>query len=609
MINNKGSNDSDHIRINSSDLQKRFNSVYKNFYNSHDIILSGNSILTWWADISHGVTDLRIKQKLPVKNFCGAQVNNSWRITFNLLYHYSTREDTFEIDPIENFLKNEIERVSPFLESYLTLHGFEYGLEIDFLSEMPPWHGLSFSGVMSVLLAYLLCLVTNKINVESLTDNKLLEINPAFNEIYILSLEISNRISNGKSIGASNYAVMVNENSLPIVHFSKKNLQQNSVEEENDNIEHNTIYKGKIVDFLWISQDSLALDELPIDYWIIFAWLGYRFFEIEATREQKRNDEKLLSSFIIERINSLSLSESDKNLLSNILSCSGDEVIYKNIDNMNLRILESFGNLLKNPGIDSSVDLFINAFKQIGLSSFSYQKENKLFFSLQCLFNKYLQFEDESIWIFPLNSGKIWGSLFFVMKKWKSRTTLNKVLSQLKDDGYSLSLDYASWRDGYASGWVCIDQYITKKLYSSYTKEWDIQFSDTFWNSYCDNYGTIIENQTDCILLDTIGWRIYIKWIKLTSKDIHSQNTTIDMLRILMEHIWTEVSNNKLPVSTYSQNKNEILGKIIIPLKKIVKDYFSTDISLSCSGGITDYYLKLDKDEAIRIGIIKKLSN
>jgi hypothetical protein len=55
------------------------------------------------------------------------------------------------------------------------------------------------------------------------------------------------------------------------------------------------------------------------------------------------------------------------------------------------------------------------------------------------------------------------------------------------------------------------------------------------------------------------------------------------MLRILISNIGQEVSNAKLPISTYSQNKNEILGKIILPLRKIVEKHFEKEISLTCS--------------------------
>ena len=46
------------------------------------------------------------------------------------------------------------------------------------------------------------------------------------------------------------------------------------------------------------------------------------------------------------------------------------------------------------------------------------------------------------------------------------------------------------------------------------------------------------------------------------------------MMRILIENIGKEVSNSQLPVSTYSQNKSEILGKVILPIQKLAKEYF-----------------------------------
>jgi len=81
------------------------------------------------------------------------------------------------------------------------------------------------------------------------------------------------------------------------------------------------------------------------------------------------------------------------------------------------------------------------------------------------------------------------------------------------------------------------------------------------------------------------------------------------MLRILMEHIGEEVSNTRLPISTYSQNKNEILGKVVIPIRKLALKHFGAELSLTCSGGITEYYLRLDTDQSIPIGILNKLSH
>lgn len=34
-------------KMNSPELQKNFHNLYKDFFNAHDIVLSGNAILTW----------------------------------------------------------------------------------------------------------------------------------------------------------------------------------------------------------------------------------------------------------------------------------------------------------------------------------------------------------------------------------------------------------------------------------------------------------------------------------------------------------------------------------------------------------------------------------
>ena len=37
----------ENIRMNSTDLQKRFYTVYKSFFNAHNIVLSSPAVLTW----------------------------------------------------------------------------------------------------------------------------------------------------------------------------------------------------------------------------------------------------------------------------------------------------------------------------------------------------------------------------------------------------------------------------------------------------------------------------------------------------------------------------------------------------------------------------------
>ncbi len=609
---NRGADDS--VSMSSVELQRVFHDTYENFFHTHDLVLSGDSILTWWADISHGVSVLRLKQKLPMKTYCGVRFNTSWKVTFRTIFVYSILENTFKEVAHNPLFLSEIDAVIVCLQEFLTKNNYMGGIEIDFLSETPPWQGFASSSAVSVLLGFLIFLITGKLPVEVLMNGWPRLDDPLFEELYLESLEISNCIAKGKSIsGASNYAVMVPDVSFPIVYLSQKN----NLDHGNDTCEENDVVTGALsaVDkalyidtlhhFLWI--EIPTTEELPLDYGILFTWLDSRFREIESTREHEKNEEGELGIFIAGTIASLEVDEERRTMISRLLSFDKDEAIYKNIDMMNLGILQRFHTLLAHKQNGDSAEAFIETIQKVGLASFSYQKINKLFFAMKHYFHEYQQFEDEDIGILPFNSGKIGGSLLFVMKPGKSRTTLQKVIDQLRNDGHILSFAYSSWRDGISSDGVRLEQYLSKKIYSSYAQAGDVRYSDSLGHSYCSDYDTILTRETDSILLDTIAGRIYIKGNKLTSRDIHSQNTTIDMLRILIERIGEEVSNSRLPVSTYSQNKNEILGKVVLPLRRIVEKYFDREISLTCSWGITEYYLRLEKDESLPIGIIERL--
>ena len=366
------------------------------------------------------------------------------------------------------------------------------------------------------------------------------------------------------------------------------------------------LYKDTLLNFLGIPSDPSW--EVPLDFGIIFTGLEYRFDEIESKRKENQADEKRLERFIRERMEYLAIGHSHLEFRSDILDFYPDGTLSTTVDMMNLTILEGLDSIIHKRYKDRSEDIFIESLQRIGLSSFSYQKENKLFFALQHAFHQYQQFDDEMIAFLPFNTGKVGGSLLFVMKKGRSQATLQKVLEHMRDEGHIVALDHASWRDGSIADGIQIEQYLREKIYSKYTGAWDIRFSDSHGGSYCGDYRTILEKESDTILLDTIEGTIRIRGVRLTSKDIHSQNSSIDMLSILLEHMGEAVSNSKLPLSTYSQNKNELLSKVIIPIKKLSKQYFWSEFSLSCTGGVTEYFLTLEQDTGIRIGIIRVLN-
>jgi hypothetical protein len=53
-----------------------------------------------------------------------------------------------------------------------------------------------------------------------------------------------------------------------------------------------------------------------------------------------------------------------------------------------------------------------------------------------------------------------------------------------------------------------------------------------------------------------------------------SQITTIEVFDKLINNIGTDIKNSQLSISSYTKNKNEMLGKIVMPLKKIIEQKY-----------------------------------
>jgi hypothetical protein len=73
-----------------------------------------------------------------------------------------------------------------------------------------------------------------------------------------------------------------------------------------------------------------------------------------------------------------------------------------------------------------------------------------------------------------------------------------------------------------------------------------------------------------------------------------------------MENMDQDVANKEFEVSSYSKNKNEMIGKIVLPLISLIEKETGERFPLICKGSIYDFYMKL-KQSIIKIAIIKKI--
>jgi hypothetical protein len=87
------------------------------------------------------------------------------------------------------------------------------------------------------------------------------------------------------------------------------------------------------------------------------------------------------------------------------------------------------------------------------------------------------------------------------------------------------------------------------------------------------------------LVFDTIHKKIYINKEPVSHDDIVTQSATVEMMEKVCRpnHHIHGTSNKELPASSYSKNKNEMTGKIIIPLQKLVEKKYQKKLPLTCS--------------------------
>lgn len=141
---------------------------------------------------------------------------------------------------------------------------------------------------------------------------------------------------------------------------------------------------------------------------------------------------------------------------------------------------------------------------------------------------------------------------------------------------------YANWVDGVEHEGVRFEQDLQHGIYSDFLDSSSCILKTTDGKVQIGECELMIKNYTKGILLDMINNKIYINGRKLTSEDLHSQTATVDILKILIENTGKDVSNKDFPSSSYSKNKNDMLGKIILPLIELIEKETGKKLPLVC---------------------------
>ncbi|EKD30024.1 MAG: hypothetical protein ACD_78C00183G0005 [uncultured bacterium (gcode 4)] len=573
------------------------------------MVLSLPLLLNWAWDIFSNYKWIRIKQKLPFRLYIGINKIPESEIRFNTITYLDINEDTF--------IESKLIEYAPFFQQYSDYFNREYknhisqkwGIEINILAELSRGVWLGFSSIVTLLINMGLEKVysgSNYVNSENIDINDFLNTNTSVDRLFRKTLKLNkdlwkrvNKIENQIASFFDSY--------YPIVSFTE------DIDEDISNLD---VEKIKMYGFRLnnLEKSLPPIPFIPIDYGLIYSGRPVLTDYIVDTNENSFNWTGSVEGKLREYFWDIfkdTLPVRKPIFYKTFVHETKEEDEFKEtygklMGTISLEILNTMTKLYSSSYTESTMANFIDAINKIRYGNYITRKNSKTFREfINCIFENFTA-STRILWMAPSDTAVMWGTAIFTLPLEWLRKDLFTSVQKTQETRPWVKLLYANWIDGIENKGFILEQNIEDGIYSEFISKNSYLLKTDTGNSIINDISFIENNAPDWLTLDLVNRKIYLDGQKLTSKELHSQNTTVDILEILLENIWEDVPCGKFCSSSYTSNKNEMTGKIIIPLVKLIEENKKIKFPLICKWSIEDFYLKLEKTP-LKINVIKKL--
>ena len=483
--------------------------------------------------------------------------------------------------PQESSCPKCIHSLQKMVQNELNQSGYTDTIEVTLLSENDKSNGTDTRGSLCTIFSLLVHVLLNKVSIDLVADIAAFAESKEFASVYALATKFIQELD-VDVIGTTAYAMM-----MPIWLPVIGSLDDNMI--KIDAKDTPCIWGNiSLEDYFHIKKHKGEFHK--IDYGTIYFWLW--------------SDE----SFSEDIYNNVKNSFSNTYNLSKKSALTKDSDPFSNIvDYLNLKILLTWKEMFQNPGDEFLVDKFIDVMMDHGLFTALIEKEKKSFIDTFFLFEKTKHFPNEKIGLLPISNNKLWGGFVFFTHYQRSRETMENLIWALQENWHKkVCYPYLSWVDGLSDDTLKVEQFLDKNIYSSYIKKDSVMLQNCEGQKNLCNYADILENLPEGLIFDTLSGKIFINGMQATHKDLFTQSWTVEIFNVLLQHIGQNVNNTDLPSSGYSKNKNEMTGKILLPLQQLVQKHFKQKLNLKCTWSIVDFDIMIDTC-SIPVYIIKRI--
>ncbi|MDP2103807.1 MAG: hypothetical protein Q8K26_02705, partial [Candidatus Gracilibacteria bacterium] len=571
----------------------------RDFFVRNDLVVSGCfNFPVGSSNIGHRSKYVRLRLKVPIKCYVGFKKRKDKQIVIKDVVFYNLSKKTYESSQFSEINK-ESARVIRVLEDMLAELDLEHGYDVEILSESSRGHSLGFSGTSSVLIITALHILAKKLSTHIFEKYDEFMKTDVFQDIFYKAWELDLISRYGNSIG-ENIIYTLSNNNIPFFFYTEqfdKTIDPKTIRDV-------SYWFAPVVDSQ--KQGDFIIQDMPFDYYMVFSGIPTDTKKVEEYKKADYDEFETKKDFIK---NEIIAGNTAKNIYIKKFIEKGVDIVDSYADVMgllNIKMIRFFKEITKK-GYDAHlIEGFIDHINSYRHTMGLFEKQSSFASDFTYSFKKNQCNTEEKLGIMPAYSGKIGGGYVMITKPGISRDTIEKTIQDLRSVYPNIEIEYGSHLDGNSSDGVVVEQYISGGVYSDYVDKNKFLFQSNKGDNYIGDYSEILEKEQNGLLFDMINNKIYLNGEKLTSKDIPSQNTTIEVVTRLLEHIGEELSNKDLPNSSYSSSKNEMLGKIILPLVRLIEERTGERLPLVCKGGLNDFYIKMG-DIHIKIGAIKRI--
>jgi len=549
-------------------IQRRHPHVYESFYASHDLVISVPEILNrWYGACWRHDPKVRIQQKLPTRLYLWISPSAEPGIHFKDFFHYSFHHDAFEVQSFEECYQGKVgQRMMESFQYWLDQLDWFDGLNISVLWEFRRGNGSWYTTSLCLLYALFIHIIQSDLDPQRLKQSELLKVRE-------LALKIDTAIYYPKT-GThewwfSPYVSLV-DSDFPLVYNGPCLFKKNKF----------------LVDWRTLQNSSVDLKDIVSESELWYLWFEYVVLDGGGLYFSDHVRKRYESLFVY----------NEKPFL---------QTLFKELTNPKMN--KSFVEVQE---YHNQKSLYIlmwylhdqseeNLWKMLGAfrnqwSIYQSKQSWKDFNATLVSSFKDLAWSNQKIGVMPINCTDGQWRTFCIAKTGVLRKVLPSILEEVNQ---KLDIDarvvYSSRRDWSSYTWANIDQFLSSKKYSKYIRKWTVVYSDMQWNKSIMTMGQAMSLSEDGFLLDGVSKKIWYNGEKLTSKDLVSQSTTVEVMLMLFKHINKDISNKTLERSSYARNKNEMLSKVVLPFKKYVKKMTKEVLPLDCKGGLYDYIIRL----------------